>query len=247
MRKIVFITLSLFCLTSVKVKAQDNMIFNHMSLGVSLGVLDGIGFEVAAPLTDYVNVRTGFSFFPKIHYDVNGNEVYDKDSKEAGEVDARVNFKKSDWRLLFDIHPFKSSSFRFTLGAFVGNSEIFEAYNTTKLEKYSDCFIELGDYQIGFDEDGNTRANIKVNSFRPYLGIGFGRAISRDKKFKFNFDLGVQFWGKPKVYGYDTVKGEMERITASDVDNDDGKKALDIISKVSVSPTLEMRFVYQLF
>ena len=250
MRKSIAALMLVACF-SFKAKAQDNMMFNHMSVGLSLSLLDGVGFEVAAPIGEYVNVRTGFSFLPKVHYDVNGNKVWKEIAPDSyvenGDADARVNFKKSDWKLLFDIHPFKTSSFRFTLGAFVGNSEPFDAYNTKIYPEYANCFIKLSDYCIGFDEEGNTKAKIKVNSFRPYLGIGFGRALSADKKFAFNFDLGVQFWGSPKVYGYDVWDKEMKNITAKDVEVGEAKDALNIISKISVSPTLSMRFVYNIF
>ena len=51
-KTILFISLALMTLGA---KAQDNNIFNHVSFGVDLGTT-GIGFEVAAPITDYVGI-----------------------------------------------------------------------------------------------------------------------------------------------------------------------------------------------
>ena len=46
---------------------DDYGFFNHVSAGISLGT-DGIGIEVAAPLTYNFAVRAGYSFMPKIKY-----------------------------------------------------------------------------------------------------------------------------------------------------------------------------------
>lgn len=47
------------------VQAQSRVdefgIFDHMSLGLTLGTT-GIGFDLAAPVTDYLQVRAGYNF-----------------------------------------------------------------------------------------------------------------------------------------------------------------------------------------
>ncbi len=41
---------------------------------------------------------------------------------------------------------------------------------------------------------------VKVNRFKPYLGVGYDCAISRDKRTRIGIDAGVLFWGgSPKV------------------------------------------------
>ena len=56
------------------INAQDNTaeygIFNHLGAAVSVGT-DGIGFDVASPLTNYVALRAGVSFWPKIKFSHN--------------------------------------------------------------------------------------------------------------------------------------------------------------------------------
>ena len=67
MRKIkVLVAILAFVLGANYASAQDKNMFNHLSAGISLGVLDGIGFEVAAPIGNYVNARAGLSFLPGI-------------------------------------------------------------------------------------------------------------------------------------------------------------------------------------
>ena len=53
------------------VQAQDEVdefgIFDHVSAGLVIGTT-GIGIDVAAPITDYVQVRAGYNFFPTFKY-----------------------------------------------------------------------------------------------------------------------------------------------------------------------------------
>lgn len=45
------------------------------------------------------------------------------------------------------------------------------------------------------------KAVMEVSKFRPYVGIGYNTAISRDGTWKFQVDAGVLFWGgRPHVY-----------------------------------------------
>ena len=117
------------------------------------------------------------------------------------------------------------------------------------IDKYGLSMIgaEMGDYFVTPSpaEQGNFKAYAKVNSFRPYLGIGFGRAVPKNR-IGCQFDLGVQFWGKPDVYApiYDKLIGEYryEKIDGDRAGNDAGK-VLKTISKISVYPVLNFRLV----
>ena len=247
MKKLIFMVgtvVTLMAATTAKAQ-DDNMLFNHLSVGASIGVMDGLGVEVATPCTNYLNVRAGFSGLPFPSITVKDVEVSGDNKKEK--VDLKAKVKKMDFKLLFDIHPFRNSSFRVTLGTYIGNSEFLSAENENQMADYSNKYIKIGDHKIGFDKNGYTKASIKVNSFRPYAGIGFGRAISRNNKWVCNFDLGCQFWGTPKVYGYDIKDKVFQEIKAEEIDNEDGKEAMKWISKVKVCPTLSFRVVYNIF
>ncbi len=84
---------------------------------------------------------------------------------------------------------------------------------------------------------------IKVSGFRPYLGIGFGRPVPMNHRVTCNFDMGVQFWGSPKVYT-NGGNGEVQ-LTESNTGGDSG--FLKFISKVSVWPVLNVRVAVRLF
>ena len=98
-------------------------------------------------------------------------------------------------------------------------------------------------------DKGNVEANIKVKGFRPYVGLGFGRAVPK-KRIGCQFDLGVQFWGKPEIYipTYNKTAGtyQYEKIDG-DKAGDDAGKVLKTISKISVYPVLNFRLVGRIF
>lgn len=232
---------------------NDKNIFNHLSVGLNVGTT-GIGFDVAMPVCNYVQVRAGMDFMPNIKvstdFDIDAPNVagYDYDIPNNIEAEGKVGF--TNGKLLFDVYPFKRSSFHVTAGAYFGSSKIVKAYNKEygileDLAKFNNDVeaglhpgqekigVELGDYLLEPDDNGNVQASIKTSSFKPYLGIGFGRAVPK-KRVGFMFDLGVQFWGTPKVYCFD------KRLTDDDVDGGDGG-IIKTISKIKVYPTLNFR------
>ena len=110
---------------------------------------------------------------------------------------------------------------------------------------------ELGDYFVTPNpaENGDVKAYAKVKGFRPYVGLGFGRAVPK-KRIGCQFDLGVQFWGKPEIYvpTYDKAAKtyQYEKIDG-DKAGDDAGKVLKTVSKVSVYPVLNFRLVGRIF
>lgn len=184
-------------------------------------------------------------------------------------IDGKLNM--NNFKFLVDIFPFKKSSFRITAGFYAGKSQFIEAYTTNcqnqlgaityfnqnlagqnysvtyQGQKYSYTFPEkigakLGDYLI--EPNGEqARAYLKVNGFKPYLGIGFGRAIPK-KRVGVAFDLGVQFWGTPKIY-VDQPNGQLEIKEDSNIDG--GGDIIKTISKVSVYPCLSFRINGRIF
>jgi hypothetical protein len=98
--------------------------------------------------------------------------------------------------------------------------------------------IEIGDYTIPVDKNGNVSGGLKVASFRPYVGIGFGRAVPR-KRIGFMYELGVQFHKTPEVY---TDNGNLGTLV-EEADND----FTDIINKFTVYPVMKFRLSGRLF
>lgn len=116
-----------------------------------------------------------------------------------------------------------------------------------KIESLGKLGVHVGDYKDGTpymmmpDEDGTVSAKAKVNRFRPYLGFGYGGAISKDGKWQASFDAGVQFWGgTPKVTVHDGT-------VLNDLVNLRGKVGtyMDLMKTVPVYPTIDFRISYR--
>lgn len=90
-----------------------------------------------------------------------------------------------------------------------------------------DYGINIGDYNIPFDENGDIKGGVKVKKVRPYLGLGFGRLIPK-RRIGFRFELGAQFQGKPKVYAGD-IDNVLENKQVTDAVDEETK---DDIAKV---------------
>jgi len=100
-------------------------------------------------------------------------------------------------------------------------------------------------YRMVPDENCMVKANAYVNTFRPYLGFGYGGYI--DKKYKrtqLSFDAGIIFWGGvPKVITHEGIDliNDLTNVRAS------VKKYLDIMRCFPVYPVLEVRLSQRLF
>ncbi len=106
-------------------------------------------------------------------------------------------------------------------------------YNQTVPEE-NQIGVELSDYLLKPDEKGNVESSIQVNGIKPYLGVGFGRAVPRKNRVGFMVELGCQFWGTPKVYNSD------HQVKSEDLDGDDDGIA-KVLSKIKVYPVISFR------
>ncbi len=50
------------------------------------------------------------------------------------------------------------------------------------------------------DDDDMVRVDVHVNKFKPYLGLGYEFAASKDKRSSIGIDAGVLFWGGSPVF-----------------------------------------------
>lgn len=219
--------------------AQDKVdefgIFDHLSAGVTIGTT-GIGIDVAAPVTEYLQVRAGYNFFGGFKHKEDVDYRAKGMATKKTEVEGKLELSTA--KLLIDVFPFRNSMFHFTTGFFIGTDEVVKAENTIPVTAFDPGEgLLIGDYIVGFDKDGIAKGSIKVNKFRPYVGVGFGRAVPRGR-FGVSGDLGVMFWGKPKLYEKQTGK-DME-VTKSDLGSD-SDKYFDIMSKITVWPVLTIR------
>jgi hypothetical protein len=197
------------------------------------------------------------------------NPIFNNRLPEKMDVEGKLD--NTLGHVLLDIHPF-GTSFRLTVGAYFGKDEIVSVYNKEEgflspITQWNEAIrnpdpsyssfvanqemigAKIGKYFITPNpaDKGNVEANIKVNKFRPYVGLGFGRAVPK-KRIGCQFDLGVQFWGKPEILAptYDNGTYKNEKIEEGGVEGSGGD-AIKTISKISVYPVLNFRLVGRIF
>lgn len=95
------------------------------------------------------------------------------------------------------------------------------------------------------DKDGMVKANMHVNSFKPYLGFGYeGRLSKKDDRYKVAVDCGMLLWGgSPKIRTHEGVD------LVHDVEDVEYRVGdyVDIIKKFKVYPMISVRLTRRLF
>lgn len=116
-----------------------------------------------------------------------------------------------------------------------------------KLLGVGELGVHVGDHKDGTpymmepDKDGTVSAKAKVNRFRPYLGFGYGGALSPDGKWQASVEAGVQFWGgAPKVTTHDgTVLNDLIDLRGK-VGN-----YMNLMKAIPVYPSIDFRISYR--
>lgn len=189
-------------------------------------------------------------------------ERYVNIPENGAEVDVVGQPNMTQGKVLFDIYTGKRSTFHFTFGAYFG-SDVFasmrvadktiaavELYNkdiadgTIKPEPgYPDGIqLTLEGYPMTLNK-GRAEVDLCINKVRPYVGLGFGRAIPR-KNVRFNVDLGAILWGTPKLvdkYGGNEISKDDPRISS------DFSDVIKIINSVPVYPTIKFTLCGKIF
>lgn len=177
-------------LMAAQVQAQEEEVlseprfphlFKNVSLGVKASTLGG-GAEVAATLTNNINLRVGLNY---LSYDV------DQDFDDI-ELNLNGSLALNSYNLLLDYHPGgRQSAFHITGGFLLSSNQV--EVTGTPLETY-----ELGGYTFTPDDIGSLTLKLYTRKLNPYLGLGFGTSVP-NRRVSLKFELGTVFHGQPKV------------------------------------------------
>jgi len=249
MKKLSVICAMLLAVFNLQLHAQEKQentlgYFNSLAIGANVGTT-GWGIDLATPIGQYLSLRAGFTIVPNFSI----SDELDVDVDVAGysgshPIDVEGSIGRTAGEILLNLYPFKRSSFFITGGAVFGGDKIIKLKgHSDELAHYQDLAgkvgIEIGDYIIPVDKNGNVSGGIKASSFRPYVGLGFGRIVPKNKRIGFLFELGVQIHGTPEVY---TDYGNINTLL-QEADNE----FTDILNKITVYPVMRFRFCGKLF
>lgn len=128
---------------------QSSPLFKHLDGALVVGTT-GIGFDLATPITNSIQIRTGFDFMPNFNYDMGfgiqvGEDPSDSDRKfqkmssylkdlTGYEVKNHITMvgtpKFDNFKLLVDVFPLRNKHWHFTAGFYYGSSEMAHALNS---------------------------------------------------------------------------------------------------------------------
>jgi hypothetical protein len=173
------------------------------------------------------------------------NKLYEK--AESGEVIYKGFSLGGEWlengRMGIHLGDYKDRYMTKTVvdydeyGDFIGNHEEYILdENGNKIHE---------PYRMEPDNNCTVSAKVKVNSFKPYLGFGYGgRLLKNDDRYNISFDAGLMFWGgTPDIITHDGTN------LSKDVINIGGKVGdyVDLIKGVKAFPVLNLRITRRLF
>lgn len=238
-------------------------ICDYVDVRAGVTVVPGIYYKKDINLGASANYNTNMQPFLDNKYGKSVKTIFNVPEQ----VDMKGQSAMVNGSFLFDIYPFPTCKFRATVGLFVGSSHVVDinnsqagslinAYNANQqIALYNDPAnakyrvsgvdqmkyfgININDGFLTPDENGNIDGYIKTNVVRPYVGVGYGRSVLKDKKIDFNVDAGVLLWGSPKVYSHG------KEIKA--IDNSQSGKMLKAIGDLKAYPVITVRLCGNIF
>lgn len=193
-------------------------IFNHVGLNVGAGT-EGISVGVAAPVTNFLEVEAGVNIMPSFKLsgdlDVDVKPIPGVSTPTDATIHVDGDFSRTTFNVKANLYPFGGGSkFFIAAGLSIGGENIAEVTGSCDdLREFSQnlptqelkdqlrqaATANLGGYNLELDENYNLQGDIRCKNVRPYLGLGFGRLVPKNR-IGCRFELGCQFMGKLKVY-----------------------------------------------
>jgi len=142
----------------------------------------GVGAHLVLPVAPGLNGRLGLNYFK---HDF---------KKRSGQVEYDLDGKLQTADALLDWYPSAGNSFRLTAGV---------VYNNTRFDATA-APDQLGTFRLNGSQYSAADVGILVGKvdFRkaaPYLGIGWGNALTSERGWSFGGDIGAFYQGEARV------------------------------------------------
>ena len=200
---------------------------NHVGINVGAGT-EGISVGLAAPVTGFFELEAGVNIMPSfklsgdLDVDVNISslpQVPNVQYPHEATIHAEGSFDRTTFNVKANLYPFGGGTkFFIAAGLSIGGEKIAEVNGSCdQLREFSQSLpsqelkdqfrqavsANLAGYNLQFDENYNVQGDIRCKKVRPYLGLGFGRLVPKNR-LGMRLELGCQFMDKLKVYQNDT-------------------------------------------
>ena len=233
-------------------------VFNRFGANAGIST-EGITVGLAAPITSYLELDLDANFMPgfKVDGEVNIGAGDILIPTSTGGIDTyhiskgtlEGNFSRTTFNARLSLYPFGER-----LALFISGGISFGGEKIAKLSGHSnevarlysehpeyskEITAEIDKYKIIIDRNGNVKGDARVKNVRPYVGLGYGRLIPKNR-VGFRIEAGCQFMGKIKVY----QDGHELNAVLNEAGDDDLSK---IIDKWSIYPVLRLTLTGRLF
>ena len=165
------------------------------------------------------------------------------------DVDGIASLGLINGKLLVDFYPVKNGSFHLTGGLYIGAGKLVkiegkmqEATDVLNVMKkhghdfFNDEFIN--DSNIPGKDVMHLDGSIGINSVKPYIGLGFGRAIPK-RRVNFCVELGAFYQGSPELSSENKSIQNLIDKHLGDI--------TDLLKKASLYPVLSFKINVKLF
>jgi hypothetical protein len=174
MRRQIGVALLLVGLTAQAALAE----YGGLAIGGRSGTL-GLGGELAANVLPDLNGRFGVTFF-----DLSLNGTF------SG-VEYDFDLDMLTYPITVDWYPFQNA-FHVSAGIIINETDV-------DLGARPDTTITIGDTTYLASEVGTLSGDVSYRRVAPYIGIGWGNAFGKEKRWGVVGDFGIAFIGSPDV------------------------------------------------
>jgi len=186
------------------ISKEETSAKNNPGWGVAIKASTfGPGIEIVKAFKIPVNLRLGGTWL-NYSMDISQYTSGSEDVKSINNLHFGTVSLMADWQFADFMHLTGGVLYNFT-------EEVIDVY--------SNDVVYVGEVEVTPETMGYTSAKIYTSKINPYLGIGFGRSISKQKVVGFGVDLGVAYIGSPKV---DLMANGMLEPTADAIITADG-------------------------
>lgn len=168
------------------------------------------------------------------------------------DVNTTASLNLVNGKLLFDYYPSAKRAFHITAGLYIGSSQLIKLKG--KMDQAVDVLNVLKDNNVdffdrsyvidqekGYQLTGNNIKNItgrlNINSVKPYLGLGFGRAVPKSR-VGVTFEIGAFYQGTPALKSdseniQKLIDGELSGVT-------------EVLNKLPIYPVLSLKLNFRI-
>lgn len=203
------------CLLFALPSRAEELNYRPFSIGAEVGTT-GIGIQGSWRFSDHFGLRAGADYFSYSHDDTIEGVPYD------------AKLRLSSQPLLLDIHPWKSSSFRVSVGLALNQTRIRGTATATAEQS-----IDIGSGTL--DPGDSVTLRIKHQPLSPYLAIGGQLYLDKAKHWSVSGELGAMYTGSASV----SLKTNSGAISADDL-REEKSEIEDFADKVPLWPVLKL-------